>query len=59
MDKLDALEVEISIDHTGKVWVNVDGVCAVRIGHVHRLVVETSKDIRTLEDGRSWIRHKK
>lgn len=25
--------VEIKIDHTGKLWVNVDGVCALRIGH--------------------------
>lgn len=31
-DRISATVVEFQMDHTGKVWVNVDGKCALRIG---------------------------
>lgn len=32
-DRVGAKEVEVIVDNLGKVWVNVDGKCALRIGH--------------------------
>lgn len=37
IDKLNAQHVEVATDATGKVWVNVDGVCALRVGQVATL----------------------
>jgi hypothetical protein len=31
-DLLDATIIDLTIDETGKIWVNVDGKCLVRIG---------------------------
>lgn len=36
--------VEVSRDDTGKVWVNVDGVCVCRIGRTVHLRVEDELD---------------
>lgn len=41
VDLLDADEVEIFIDDTGKLWVNVDQQCALRIGHVKKVVSDS------------------
>lgn len=40
IDKLNASDIEIVLDELGKVWINVDGECVVRIGRVERAVVE-------------------
>lgn len=39
-DRRDAQEVEIIVDRTGKVWVNVDGVCALRISHARVVSID-------------------
>ena len=35
-------EVQVLADSTGKVWVNVDGVCLLRIEIVTELMIDTS-----------------
>jgi hypothetical protein len=39
-DRLDANIVEVTVDSTGKLWVNVDGRCALRIGHCKLVVYD-------------------
>jgi hypothetical protein len=39
LDLLDAEHVEFIVDNTGKVWVNVDGKCVVRIGHAEDVTI--------------------
>lgn len=39
-DRLNANSVEITVDSTGKVWVNIDGKCALRIGHAKVVIVD-------------------
>lgn len=39
-DMVEAKHVDIAVDDTGKVWVNVDGVCVLRIGHAHTVVID-------------------
>lgn len=37
-DALDADMVELTFDkETGKVWLNIDGRCAVRVGHADKI----------------------
>jgi len=36
-DQLKAEHIEVATDATGKVWVNVDGVCVLRVGQVATL----------------------
>lgn len=36
-DMLEASDVEFVRDYTGKIWVNVNGVCLLRVGRVHNL----------------------
>lgn len=45
-DILSANIVEITIDKTGKLWVNVDGKCQLRIGQVHDVRYEVPADGR-------------
>ena len=33
--------VELTVDDKGKLWVNVDGICRLRINCVHRLTIDT------------------
>lgn len=40
-DLLHSDNVEFLIDTTGKLWLNVDGVCAVRIGKVETITIRT------------------
>ena len=37
VDLLDATIIDLTCDETGKVWVNVDGKCLVRIGKVKHI----------------------
>lgn len=37
--------VEVKVDETGKLWVNVDNICVLRIGKVSVLEVETSRHV--------------
>lgn len=39
-DLIDASEVEIIVDARNKLWINVNGKCLLRIGRVHRLVLD-------------------
>lgn len=39
-DRLSATSVEFQVDQTGKVWLNVDGKCVVRIGKADQVVIE-------------------
>lgn len=46
-DAFSAETVEIQVDNTGKLWVNIDGRCALRIGHCR--IVECNNPIRGKE----------
>lgn len=47
-DLLNADEVEVIVDQFGKVWVNVDGQCVLRVGKAASFVVEdTRTDVKT------------
>lgn len=39
-DRLDAEVVAIQVDTTGKLWININERCAIRIGHVKALVLD-------------------
>jgi hypothetical protein len=41
--------VDITIDQTGKLWVNVDGRCALRIGLVTHLDMEVKAPFRLVK----------
>lgn len=41
-DLRQAGKVEVIADDTGKIWVNVDGVCALRIQQVTYIAVNTT-----------------
>lgn len=43
IDLLDADQVSVAYDGTGKLWINLGGVCVMRVGHVKRLVLEDYK----------------
>lgn len=43
IDLLEAIEVEFYVDSTGKVWLNVDGKCAVRIGRAEKIVTRDDR----------------
>lgn len=34
VDLGEAQDIEVVVDHQGKLWVNVDGVCVLRIGEL-------------------------
>jgi hypothetical protein len=44
LDLLDAKHVEFIVDNTGKVWVNVDGKCVVRIGHADDVEISAPRN---------------
>ena len=50
IDMLDAESVEVLLDDTGKLWVNVDGACRLRIGSIK--YIETTLDNLTV----SWTK---
>lgn len=43
-DVLDATDVEFQVDSEGKVWVNVDGVCRVRIGKAANVTINDTRE---------------
>jgi Lon protease-like protein len=47
VDMLDAEVVEVTLDQFGKLWVNVDGVCRLRIGKIKH--IQTTLDTMTIE----------
>jgi hypothetical protein len=40
IDMLNAGTVEIEIDETGKLWINVDGACQLRIGKAENIILD-------------------
>lgn len=42
-DLLAASEVEVYIDITDKLWVNINGKCLLRVGKVHNLVLRDER----------------
>lgn len=46
-DLISADVVELYIDQTGKLWLNVDDVCTVRIGKVRQYNIKTPR--KTIE----------
>lgn len=40
LDKLDAKKVDITVDSEGKLWVNVDDKCVIRIGHCELVLMD-------------------
>jgi Lon protease-like protein len=47
IDQLDAETVEVKVDQFGKLWVNVDGICRLRIGKIKH--IGASFDTLTVE----------
>ena len=43
IDLIEADIVEITIDTTGKLWVNVDGRCLLRIRHSNNTIVDDGR----------------
>jgi hypothetical protein len=42
-DAFEAGDVQIQISHAGKLWINIDGKCALRIGSIRKLALEAPK----------------
>lgn len=42
-----ATSIELLTGPSGEVWVNVDGVCALRIAHVDTVIVDTTNALST------------
>lgn len=40
LDLIDAKSVEFTVDAEGNIWLNIDGVCAVRVGKYENVVIE-------------------
>lgn len=40
IDMLAANSVQVLVDTTGKLWVNIDGKCELRIGHCKLIVLD-------------------
>lgn len=40
IDLLSTNSVEIQVDSTGKLWINIDGKCTLRIGHAKLITVD-------------------
>lgn len=59
IDQLDANHVEILSDSTGKLWINIDQKCALRIGKVATLQLNIGSDqfISRRKDGMFIARH--
>jgi len=55
IDMLDAETVEIEIDETGKMWINVDGRCRMRIGKVETIVIDHRSLINPILPRRAQI----
>lgn len=39
-DRAQAKTVELTVDQTGKLWVNVDDVCVARVGRVGEVLID-------------------
>ncbi len=55
-DRIDVKAVEFQVDDTGKVWLNVNGVCVFRAGHSQCVVVDLPR-IATPERRQVWSDH--
>ena len=42
-EAMQADHVDVVVDDTGKLWLNIDGRCAVRIGHCMRITFEDKR----------------
>jgi hypothetical protein len=40
IDQLTCKEIEIIVDNTNKVWINLDGRCVVRIGEAKHITMD-------------------
>lgn len=49
-DITEAGVVECTFDHTGKLWVNVDGKCVLRVNKCKEIHFETTNSILTYND---------
>jgi hypothetical protein len=49
-DYLDAKVVELLGNKDGRIWVNVDGICVLRIRHVGELVVDVCQPYLSITD---------
>lgn len=43
IDIFDVMDIEISIDSTNKVWINIDGKCAIRIGRADSIRIDDKR----------------
>lgn len=59
LDVKEATDVEISIKADGKVlWVNVDGICALRVSRIDRLKIEDARpDSNEIMGGLRDVQH--
>jgi len=46
VDLQEARHVEVSVDTTGKLWINVDNVCIMRVGKVRASVIIDTPKVR-------------
>lgn len=49
IDLTDAEHVQVYIDQKRKVWVNVDGICLLRIGKTKSYTIDTHHFNKTME----------
>jgi hypothetical protein len=47
--------VEISVDQTGKLWINIDGKCALRIGHCAEVKFEGMEFAKHVDDDSNQV----
>lgn len=40
-----AYDVEITVDNTGKLWINVDGICLLRIGKANIIMIDDKRKL--------------
>lgn len=51
IDMLDASNVEVLIDCTNKLWINVEGKCILRIGQIDEVRIDLPKFKKTSRVG--------
>ena len=47
LDLREASQVQIRTDRNGKVWVNLNGKCLLRVGHAYDIVMELEHEVKT------------
>lgn len=43
IDLTSSKAVDLRVDNTGKLWLNIDGHCVVRIGHIESLSLDIQR----------------